>query len=350
MEYIGKICPFCKSEFKESDEIIICSECNMPHHKDCWIENQGCTTFGCLGTIQNAGSPEQGAQESPSSTNQSQASFCPQCGNALLPSSSFCSKCGTRVDHLQPASVQYAQPQYNQTQYAQPQYAQSQSTQPHYAQPQYYSSPQNAYGYSANSSEEDALIGQNVMYYKCKFQTLRSMNKKSSWNWVAFFFPFYWFIYRKMFGWGFGLLAANLIITIIANPVLSMLSIGVNITMGILANYLYMKKITAVLNNSQNLHEPYKSQYINKHSGVSVLGLVLTIVGWALAAFIINFAMLSNGSSNYSNYYPTSHYCEASGCYEYAVSGSPYCFSHKCLKSGCEYRRRPGSYYCSVHD
>ena len=50
-DYTGKICPYCKTAFKPDDEIVVCSECDMPHHKDCWIENQGCTTFGCLGTI-----------------------------------------------------------------------------------------------------------------------------------------------------------------------------------------------------------------------------------------------------------------------------------------------------------
>ena len=50
-EYIGKICPYCKTAFAEDDEIVQCSACEMPHHKDCWIENQGCTTFGCQGTI-----------------------------------------------------------------------------------------------------------------------------------------------------------------------------------------------------------------------------------------------------------------------------------------------------------
>ena len=53
-KYIGKICPFCKTEFKENDDIVLCSSCDMPHHKDCWIENQGCTTFGCMGTIKAA--------------------------------------------------------------------------------------------------------------------------------------------------------------------------------------------------------------------------------------------------------------------------------------------------------
>ena len=49
----GKICPYCKTRLQQGDDIIVCSECNMPHHKECWIENEGCTTFGCSGTIDN---------------------------------------------------------------------------------------------------------------------------------------------------------------------------------------------------------------------------------------------------------------------------------------------------------
>ena len=45
--------PFLQNRFKEDDEIVVCSVCDMPHHKDCWVENKGCTTFGCLGTIKN---------------------------------------------------------------------------------------------------------------------------------------------------------------------------------------------------------------------------------------------------------------------------------------------------------
>ena len=49
--YIGKVCPFCRTAFEKEDDVVVCSACEMPHHKDCWIENQGCTTFGCMGTI-----------------------------------------------------------------------------------------------------------------------------------------------------------------------------------------------------------------------------------------------------------------------------------------------------------
>lgn len=47
----GKTCPFCKTPFEEDDVIVVCSVCEMPHHLSCWQENNGCTTFGCTGTI-----------------------------------------------------------------------------------------------------------------------------------------------------------------------------------------------------------------------------------------------------------------------------------------------------------
>lgn len=52
-KYLGKICPYCKTEFIEGDEIVICSDCEMPHHKECFIENKGCTTFGCQGSMRS---------------------------------------------------------------------------------------------------------------------------------------------------------------------------------------------------------------------------------------------------------------------------------------------------------
>ena len=69
-KYIGKVCPYCKTAFTEQDEIVICSACDMPHHKDCWIENQGCTTFGCSGTIE-------GLNDMPNSVTMNQMQYQP---------------------------------------------------------------------------------------------------------------------------------------------------------------------------------------------------------------------------------------------------------------------------------
>ncbi|GHU64755.1 hypothetical protein AGMMS49983_11180 [Clostridia bacterium] len=44
---IEKICPYCMTEIKVDEEVVLCSQCDMPHHRECWTENGGCTTFGC---------------------------------------------------------------------------------------------------------------------------------------------------------------------------------------------------------------------------------------------------------------------------------------------------------------
>lgn len=97
-EYVGKVCPFCKTKFEEGDDIVVCSTCDMPHHKDCWVENQGCTVFGCSGTIK---APD----GSPTSVTASEVAFdaqapapttvyCVRCGTPHPISSSFCGRCG----------------------------------------------------------------------------------------------------------------------------------------------------------------------------------------------------------------------------------------------------------------
>ena len=48
MEYIGKNCPYCQTPVKPGQQVITCEKCDITHHEDCWLENGGCTTYGCL--------------------------------------------------------------------------------------------------------------------------------------------------------------------------------------------------------------------------------------------------------------------------------------------------------------
>ncbi|MEE0266039.1 MAG: zinc-ribbon domain-containing protein [Acutalibacteraceae bacterium] len=80
--YVGKICPFCKTEIKEGDAVKVCPACDIPHHEDCWKENKGCTTFGCSEQYHE----EQG-------TNPTEV--CSNCGATLGDGQAFCTKCGT---------------------------------------------------------------------------------------------------------------------------------------------------------------------------------------------------------------------------------------------------------------
>ena len=153
MDFTDKICPYCKDKLKAEDDVVICSKCEMPHHKDCWVENQGCTTFGCDGTIQSVsnGVMNQNVQidlyDEPAGN--SEFVFCGQCGNKMRRTDSFCTSCGARLI-IAPAPAaasapapapayipaQPAAPQYN----APPQY--NPAPQQYNAPPQYNPAPQ----------------------------------------------------------------------------------------------------------------------------------------------------------------------------------------------------------------
>ncbi len=47
---VGKTCPYCQFPLKTDSEVVKCPACQVPHHKECWQENRGCTTFGCRET------------------------------------------------------------------------------------------------------------------------------------------------------------------------------------------------------------------------------------------------------------------------------------------------------------
>lgn len=73
-EYIGKTCPYCKTPLVEGDTVVFCSVCDMPHHLSCWQDNQGCTTFGCTGSIKEIIGNDSGAAAVPAAPQPAQAS------------------------------------------------------------------------------------------------------------------------------------------------------------------------------------------------------------------------------------------------------------------------------------
>jgi len=48
--HIGKTCPYCQFPIKQESEVVQCRACQVPHHRECWEENGGCTIFGCQET------------------------------------------------------------------------------------------------------------------------------------------------------------------------------------------------------------------------------------------------------------------------------------------------------------
>ena len=84
-EYIGKICPFCKAEIKENEEVKVCPECGVAHHASCWEDNKGCSTSGCS---------EHYCEEKHDDQNK----VCIKCGAPIGDGQNFCPKCGYKVE------------------------------------------------------------------------------------------------------------------------------------------------------------------------------------------------------------------------------------------------------------
>lgn len=321
-EYVGKICPFCKTELKEDDDIVVCSACEIPHHKDCWIENQGCTTFGCTGTIKSVDGSDAAIDNNSEAATTSEFVFCTNCGSKNSGISSFCSQCGTKLVNpvnnasqlaVAPAPVQQpavatAQPIAQAVAYApqptqeptipnqQAVYAQqpatyNQTTYPNHQQPAAYANYQQP-ALPANNMYMPAqpqfnvtfepelvqMIGENSQYYLNQFSKIKMANRKETWNWAAFFLAPYWMIYRKMYSYGIACMVISYVLNLLG-PYGRMAQIGLWVCAGIYANFVYLLYLETKVNESRSMIEPMKSQFLANEGN--------TNVGAAIAAAIL---------------------------------------------------------------
>ena len=270
-QFSGKICPYCKTEFVDDDDIVVCSECNMPHHKECWIENQGCTTFGCSGTIQNSDSvqepdsqankvPESDIEMNPSN-GEHHATYCPSCGRRRKPSDLFCGYCGCRFTDRADGQ-------------AQPSSADEKGFIPSSAQT------------NSSHTEEDNYIDQNYDYYKENFNYMRNQDKKITWNWAAFFLAPYWSIYRKMYGVGAAVIGGTFLLSLFGIWG-NVISFAGHIVFGLFANYIYMTRIQNLVIEEQSLQGENRMKFNRRNSGTNTAAAILTVVGfWLLVTYI----------------------------------------------------------------
>ena len=106
----GKTCPYCQSPLKKNADVIICSVCGTPHHRECWEENNGCTTYGCAlnpTTEEKVELPEdavdvgdqtvESIRESLSRPAQELLIECPNCNNKIEVQATYCKHCGYNV-------------------------------------------------------------------------------------------------------------------------------------------------------------------------------------------------------------------------------------------------------------
>lgn len=252
MKFVGKVCPYCKSEIREDDDVVICSECEMPHHKECWIENKGCTTFGCTGTIMGI--------------NSYNVLHCENCGADYIEGEKICHYCGNTL--LSEASTN--QEVLNSTQYS------SQSDYNSYSEIN-----NNADLYNIDE-EMNMIIEKNQEYYSKKFTT------QVTWNWASAFLGGYWYAYRKMYLFQFFYYLIGIFGGIIPGMQLILFVLS-----GLFGNYLYRGKVEKYARIAKSLDGEMKQEYIRKKRGTSN-GAVWVIIVIKLILLMLMCAALDS--------------------------------------------------------
>jgi hypothetical protein len=153
--------------------------------------------------------------------------------------------------------------------------------------------------YSYNSSEItdkdlELFVGyKKSAYYLTKWYNMKMAASSVSWNWPAFLFSSIWMLYRKMYAYGFALLAGNLLLNVILKdtPFDSIFGIAISIASGVLGNKIYnihvTKKITKIKSVSSD--SEMASRRIAYSGGVNV---AIPIIFGILAAFLVLLIIL----------------------------------------------------------
>jgi len=202
---------------------------------------------------------------------------CSNCGKENELNATFCADCGWR---LAAGPSSYGQ---------QPPYGQPAGVSYHQAPPR----PDSDYSYvnygykNPYDPVEDAYIVTNIPYYKEKFAKMRMADDKVTWNWPAFLFSPFWFIYRKMYAWGFAILAADIFLNIVGG------SLIMAILCGIFGNYFYMKRVHGYAELNRRLQsEGERQAHSQKYGGTNSAAVVLIIIGYIIVTSLLTWFVL----------------------------------------------------------
>lgn len=188
-KYEGYECPVCKKQFEESDDIVVCPECGTPHHREC---------YNLVGHCVNRG------------LHKSNYDFVEENKDPVEPK-----KQNDNAEKAQPFIFAPFDAKQQEDSTDSNTENKNNSEQPF--QPPFFS-PMNISFVNPYEADRDTIDGEsvadvaatvktNVPRFISKFKKMEQTKKKSSWNWGAFFFGAYYYLFRKMYKQGVLLLS-----------------------------------------------------------------------------------------------------------------------------------------------
>jgi hypothetical protein len=95
----GILCPICLSPVQDAAEAKTCPECGQLHHRECWQEMGGCSTYGCK---RAPATTKEGQTAGRASTAWGDTKKCPACGETIKSIALRCRYCDTEFETVDP--------------------------------------------------------------------------------------------------------------------------------------------------------------------------------------------------------------------------------------------------------
>lgn len=245
--YEGYTCPVCNKPFTDGDDVVVCPQCGLPHHRACWIAEGRCHLQHLHGTEDQWNRNK--SQSAPAQSSQAQNyareerpsdQTCPRCKTRNPQYAEFCQHCGAQLNNAGAwYDAGYTKTSYNEYQPFKTTPVNSAATDPN----------EEFNGVSAN--DLSAFVGQKSSYYLPRFRRMSRNGKNLSWNWAAFFFGPLWLLYRKMYVPGALVILLDLIQCAIAEVTFE--AIGFHTTDTMTYSELY-RAFESALTSSENLY------------------------------------------------------------------------------------------------
>ena len=94
-KYTGEKCIVCGEAFKDNDDIVVCPECGTPYHKSCWPEDDVCVNQ----TLHESGDEWKPAPRAKFVLPEGVTPVrCIRCGTENAPGQRYCGECGLPLD------------------------------------------------------------------------------------------------------------------------------------------------------------------------------------------------------------------------------------------------------------